>query len=108
MMKKEKITMLYRNGDVVIQKINELPQNVKEIEIKPLALGEITGHSHRVVADKLKMYEDENGRLYFKLDSVGSVVHEEHKTITLEPGIYTTKIIREYDYAAETLRKVQD
>lgn len=101
----------YRNGDVVIIQIDTLPKNLKRIEVKPLAFGEVTGHSHRVeVAERpnLEMFEDENGRLYFKLSDHGRVVHEEHKTITLEPGIYTTRIIREYDYIEESMKRVVD
>lgn len=101
----------YRHGDVVITQIDALPENLKRIEIKPLAFGEVTGHSHGIeVAQKpnLEMFEDETGRLYFKLSGQGHVVHEEHKTITLEPGIYTTRIIREYDYVEENMRRVQD
>lgn len=99
-----------RHGDVVIESINELPKNIKEIKTRPLAYGEVTGHSHRLtkVREELKMYEDENGRLYFKLDKPADLVHEEHDTIKVSPGIYTTRIIREYDYMSETINEVQD
>ena len=103
--------MIIRHGDVVVEKIKELPEALKKIEIKPLALGEVTGHSHRVlVADPidLEMHEDNEGKLYFQLKSQGQLVHEEHKTITLEPGIYTTKIQRVYDYVSEETKKASD
>jgi len=103
--------MIYRHGDVVIRKINKLPKNSKQISERPLAYGEVTGHSHRVIVKdktKIRFYEDDEGRIYFKLETPAKVIHEEHKPITLNSGIYTTKIIREYDYIEETINEIKD
>ena len=104
------MSKFFRNGDVVVE-VTTLPTKVKKVPARPLALGEVTGHSHRVqVADPqhLNFYEDTEGRLYFKLETEGKLVHEEHKTITLQPGVYRSHIKREYSYFDETLRQVQD
>ena len=34
--------------------------------------------------------------------------HEEHNTLTLEPGYYLQKIVEEYDHISGQVRRVQD
>lgn len=102
---------IYRQGDVVIIQVGKIPDDAKIIVTKPLAIGEVTGHAHRLVVKEkldLAMYEDTYGRLYFKLNAPADVVHEEHQSITLPPGIYTTRTIREYDYISETIQSARD
>ncbi|MCS7135302.1 MAG: hypothetical protein NZ893_02590, partial [Candidatus Aenigmarchaeota archaeon] len=78
-------------GDVYFVKIEELPSGAEDVtprtERYVLARGEATGHAHVIEdTENVRIYE-KDGTLYLKVDSPISVVHEEHKPITLEPGI---------------------
>jgi hypothetical protein len=92
-------------GDVPIfiaeisPKKEQLRKAKKELVIK---IGEITGHSHKVVAAEPRT------KLYFTKDSSGGVYlcvvggnaelrHEEHKTIVLPPQTYYFGSQIEYD-----------
>lgn len=97
--------MKIRHGDVLIQKVDEMPGEVKSLgKRKELAFGEVTGHAHRV--DIGELFETKNGQLYLKTDKLTKLSHEEHKTITLEPGIY--KVVIKRQYSPEGWERVAD
>lgn len=91
----------YRHGDVVLVGIDMLPENQDTMRIKkarnqPLAYGEVTGHSHRVVG-VADVYVDEDGTPSFlEVKGDSRIVHEEHKPIELEEGFYEIRQQREY------------
>lgn len=86
--------MMLRHGDVQIIKVKKLPEDVNKLERKELAYGEVTGHAHRI--DVGELFETKNGELYLKVEKLTKVSHEEHKTVTLDPGIYRVGIKRQY------------
>ena len=73
-----------------------------------LAEGETTGHKHTIVSPSMEIRQTEDGRYYFSTDSPAEVSHEEHKTITLEPGIYRVDRIREKDWFSGAVRRIID
>lgn len=85
-----------RQGDVqIVCKVDILPSDAKLlVGRKELAFGEVTGHAHRVNVGDL--FESKNGDLYLKVDTLANLSHEEHKTITLDPGIYRIAVKRQY------------
>lgn len=87
-------TKLYRHGDVELIKVGEIPQDVKKLERKELACGELTGHAHRI--DFGDLFETKDGSLYLKVKGETQVSHEEHKTKVVPPGIYRVNIKRQY------------
>jgi len=102
--------MNYRHGDLMLKRINKLPKKLKKLNHNVLAHGETTGHRHVLVAERenmIELFEDEQGRMYFKTDGA-TVRHEEHKTITIEPGIYFVEHEQEYDPFSEEIKKVID
>ena len=101
----------YRQGDLGITPIKELPANLKKVESPILAYGEITGHNHRLLertANQFEVLEDEKGNTYLKINQPTDLVHEEHKKITIEKGLYFISHEREYDYAEQELKRVAD
>ena len=99
--------MFYQQGDVILEKVISAKGNrVQHDGI--LALGEATGHKHKINdLTGLEFYE-KDGDLYLKAKNKFVVVHEEHNEITVDPGIYRKRIVREYDHFAEEARKVVD
>jgi hypothetical protein len=102
-----------RQGDVFLRRIGALPVGAKPIARDKgqviLAYGEVTGHSHRVV-DKYgtaQLYQGEGGVRYMTIDELTEVVHEEHGTVTVEPGVYELPPQMEWDDSKEP-RQVAD
>jgi len=103
--------MVYQQGDVLLMGINELPKELKKQGNGLLAEGEATGHAHKVNPVDLSgvdVFCDDKGNVFVDARKEFSVVHEEHKTITLPAGKYETRIVKEYDHFAEEARKVRD
>ena len=100
-----------RNGDVVLHSIKELPEGLKKVKNDGsfvLALGETTGHKHTLVAERMEVFQDAQGRFYFEVKGSAKVTHEEHKTLTVLPGIYRQGAEREMDHFSHAVRKVID
>tara|TARA_Y100001938_G_C8095976_1_gene438167 strand:+ start:3857 stop:4282 length:426 start_codon:yes stop_codon:yes gene_type:complete len=124
----------YQQGDVVMYRLEDSNQFEKyksysnyakyigkTNENAILAFGEVTGHTHRV--EMSKMLENagiklhmENGRHAGKdvpraFEVTGSEVeleHEEHDTVTLPPGKYVVKIVREFNHITRRAQYVAD
>lgn len=104
-----------RQGDVGFIRC-AIPADAKPIATRPFALGEKTGHSHRVVLediDKVQMYEID-GRTFLRVSEDGaiSIQHEDHDpsgaTSVLPAGWEGEVVIaREYD-EQEEYRRVMD
>ncbi len=85
---------------------NEIPKNAKRIPLRPVALGEVTGHHHSFisnmaevdVADLIEMYEGNDGKTYVRVlgaEGAVSLVHQEHKAHVVAPGEYSVTIQHE-------------
>lgn len=100
----EKLGML-RQGEVLLQKIKVLPPGLVAKD-KVLAHGEATGHSHRLVG-QCQVLTD--GKTQFVITEAESILqHEEHKTVTVPPGLFKVTIQREYDIVRDEVRAVSD
>ncbi len=71
-----------------------------------LAHGE-SGHSHVIEDDEAELIQI-GERMLLKLTKFATVVHEEHKPITLAPGIWEIGRVKEYDYFQHMARNVMD
>lgn len=103
--------MNYRHGDININPTGSL-KGYKIRKDNTLAYGEVTGHSHRILPktkeDVVEVYEAENGDLAIKVNGIGVIEHQEHKTIEIPTGAYKINREREYDYFQMASRRVQD
>lgn len=103
-------TPMYRQGDVYIKPVTALPKGAKKVDHGILALGEVTGHKHQLVKTRpsqYQLYEDNSG-FFLEVKDPTELVHEEHKTIVIQPGLYDVDIQQEYDYFQGAIRRVQD
>ena len=103
-----------QQGDVLLKKIDSLPEGskIKNASDKGyvLAEGESTGHAHRITeiaSDICRLYE-KDGVLYVKALNSVNLTHEEHKQVTIPEGIWEVGIVREYDHFLEEARNVKD
>ena len=104
---------VYRHGDVSLHPISELPFGLEEIKHNgeyTAALGEATGHSHRILANppSMKVLRDKDGKVYLSFTKDAEIVHEEHKKLTIKKGLYVIEHEREYSYWSNSVQRVID
>ena len=80
-----------RQGDVMLKRAS-VPADAKKTGLRPVALGERTGHHHSLMAnselpveDLVEMYE-KDGVTYVRVAGDVSLVHQQHKAARVEPG----------------------
>jgi len=100
---------VYRQGDVSILVLDKLPKRAKQVKGEPiLARGEVTGHTHRMVEGKVRLYQMA-GLLYLRvLTETAKLYHEEHQEIVLPQGDYQVNRQREYDWFATAGRRIRN
>jgi hypothetical protein len=101
----------YRQGDVFLEPELTLPIDCRPLDRKIVAWGEVTGHTHRfeaALADDVQLYEDTEGRLWIRVHRPAPLVHEEHETLHIEPGLYRYIPQREYQPGPVGFRDVVD
>lgn len=114
--RKMKTKQIYRQGDVLLTLVAELPKGAKDVSPNGrivLAYGEVTGHAHAVYDEveresKIKPARlwDAGAERFLQVVEKTALRHEEHAPVPLEPGIYKVTIQREY--APDAIRNVAD
>jgi hypothetical protein len=105
--------MLFRQGDVLIESVGEIPEGIELIPYTErgvvLAEGEVTGHAHRIASRHASLYRSETDARYMRVMGPAPVElrHEEHTTVTIPPGNYKVTIHTEYQ-PGELPRQVAD
>lgn len=103
---------MFRQGDVLLVKVSNLPDNVEKIDTDIILRGEATGHAHRIINGQIFQFKDFRGipvgtmYIYAEIDS--EIVHDEHKSIRLEKGIYEVVRQREFNPVFKTSPRVID
>jgi len=97
--------MIKRQGDLLIVKIDRIPEDALSRESRVLAEGEATGHMHEL--DSGEVY-GRDGMLYFKVAEGGSATlkHPEHKPVEFDEGSY--RVVRQREYEPKAWRYVSD
>lgn len=119
--------VIARHGDMTIFKVSPSQvegMDTKELKKLTLGLGEVTGHSHEVLAlDDSMIIEHHNvagydsaeirnlverDNIFFEIKGSAVIMHEEHGPITLDEGIYLRTVQRQFNPFAKTLERVRD
>ena len=103
----------YRQGDVLIVKVDSIPAGAKAVKTKVVAEGE--GHHEHVVTSEVDVVEND-GTLYLVVSKSGKLEHvtkgtrtkAEHNAIDLEEGYYKVVLQQEYDPYEDLIRQVRD
>jgi hypothetical protein len=86
---------MYRHGDVLLVRVGDCPENTpKRVRRMVLAEGEVTGHAHVITAPG-RFREDR-----LSLPVGGTITHEEHHEMVLEPGDY--RVIHQQQFTPVT------
>lgn len=98
-----------QQGDVLILKLDELPEGAKEIKHGPVIVTGETTHKHQLSDIKNVRFYEKDGMFIFEvLKDAVQLNHEEHRTHTYEPGIYMWGQVQEKDWLTGLVRKVID
>ena len=97
----------YQQGDVTIKPVDAIPAGATGTNGRILAEGEATGHKHLAEAENVALYLHE-GTLYMSAPTGTTVVHEEHRVITVPAGDYQIGIVREFDHFSGVTHRVFD
>lgn len=76
-----------------------------------LAYGEKSGHRHVITVERpesMKIQKIGDEMYFIFLSEPGTITHEEHKPIVLEPGTYRVGKERELDHFMKAIRRVVD
>lgn len=109
-MKKNKFNSKHvRQGDVLAITVNEIPAGLKQTKKVVAAEGEVTGHFHAMREGAVGYSNNEDGlALYAEVVSdQSSLTHDEHSKFTFDKGT-KLRFIRQSEYQAKELKKVQD
>ena len=99
----------FQQGDVLGRKLDSMPEGDKTIIGRKrlvLAHGE-SGHSHIIEDDEAELIQL-GERMLLKLSKTATLTHDEHKPITLPPGIWEIGRVTEYDWISRMERQVMD
>ena len=99
--------MLFRHGDVLIQKVTEVPKEARRLRHRTLAHGELTGHSHQIQENQCSSLWQSASELFLRVEAARvTVVHQEHAPIEIPRGIY--RVWRQREYTPERIVVVRD
>lgn len=98
--------MLLRQGDVLIETVDAIPEGAERRESPILVYGEATGHAHRLETLARAEVWEVNGQLYLKVTDPTRLLHDEHLPIELQPGLY--RVWQQREYAPGEIRTIRD
>lgn len=97
----------YAHGDVLLDVLTELPDDLTVHKSRLLARGEATGHTHTLVGGKVEVFTAEHkrddltvagGDVLIHVIEETTIKHQEHGPIILPPGFYRARQQREFDW----------
>lgn len=98
---------MWRHGDVLIAPAAAIPERARPRTSPILAYGEVTGHSHRIAEPESAEFFELDGIIFMNvIAESATVVHEEHRPITLPRGTY--RVWQQREYTPTQSRRVAD
>jgi hypothetical protein len=98
---------MWRQGDVFIARVPNIPKRAKPRPGGILIEGEATGHSHRVADLREAEVLHDGDQLFLRvLAESATIVHQEHGPIELPRGSY--RVWGQREYSPEAIRRVLD
>jgi len=114
--KKDSAILGYRQGDVIIRKVDNIPTNLEKNE-NILAYGEVTGHKHKIIKGDVEVFKGSD-RLFINVKSDFAILahgsdaqlarwasgeqldcptEDVHAPQKIQKGLYESRIQREYE-----------
>lgn len=100
--------LLVRQGDILLIPRAELPYDAQPIprsgRCLVIARGEATGHTHAIVEADVLLFVSKDDR-YILVPSTVLILHEEHTSVPLLPGVYEVRRQRSLPLFLHTLTR---
>ncbi len=99
------------HGDLDFFKISKLPKGAEllaQTDNFVAQEGETTGHMHRIKSDNPFKVYGLGDRVMYVLEAPAEISHEEHRTLTFEPGIYEKEQEQEENAQSGLIQRVID
>jgi hypothetical protein len=98
---------MWRHGDVFIAAVDAVPGGAVRRTGWVLAEGEATGHSHRIDRPETVELYERGGMMYLRVVAESAtVIHQEHRPITLPRDTY--RFWQQREYSPGAIRTVRD
>ena len=114
MNQQENQQLIFRQGDILFQRVSDLPKDVSQIPNSlTVALGEITGHHHSFkTQSQVLLYKNGSSQdptAVQVLEKEGAVLeHQEHLPLVLPEGVYEVKREQEYNPFTQQIQRTAD
>ncbi len=95
----------YRQGDVLLVQVDEMPAGAEKLDHTIVARGEATGHNHAFAPGAATLFQSAD-RVFVLAEQPAALTHQEHGIVVVAPGVYEVRIQREY--APQAVRRVAD
>ena len=87
LIEEERMKKQYAQGDVLLTKVDKLPEGTHKLKTKTIARGELTGH-HHTFEGPATLYADEN-MMWVVIEEPGAfLVHQEHTAVEFGFGVW--------------------
>ena len=87
---------IWRQGDVVVTEISEIPSGAISLETSEIRIASETGNPHVLRAKQLFAVKGGGFEQFALLDQATSMTHPQHRALRLSPGIYRVTTVRDY------------
>lgn len=98
-----------RQGDVLVQRVSELPKGLTKQKPEQgkiiLAHGEVTNHMHSIDFDKADWWKN-GGDQFINVSAPVEIIHQEHAPVPLSRGMF--RVVRQKEYTPQAIRNVAD
>jgi hypothetical protein len=101
---------MWRQGDVLIERVAEIPAGLPKVKRLVLAAGDSTAQRHEIKERGVaELFGNPRGDLFLNVKAEeATVVHPEHGPIVLKKGTYRVWRQREYVEPGQSPRNVMD
>lgn len=97
------VPLQYRQGDILLEQVDSIPNGVRRIEGKVVRLGEKTGHAHTFAeTDQIVLYGTDMPE-WVVVEEEAELTHPEHATIPVPAGNW--QIIQQKEYVPEVAKR---
>lgn len=98
---------MFRHGDILLQRIDEVPAEASKLRHTVIAASQTTGHKHKIAEPRTcRLYSFGTEQVLEVFAERASLVHPEHDTIVLEQGVY--RVWRQREFIRGTSRTIVD
>ena len=88
---------IFRQGDLLISRVWEIPSNAIAKSTNIIGEGEKTGHTHTLNGQHQIFEAADYNAIYFEAKEEVSIEHPEHNTIQIPKGMYTVVHERQHN-----------